>query len=139
MIVTTKFNATQWEWTLFITRLRLLFYFVFCTHSICFLTTYQLQMMLGVKAFLNTYFNVLYRSYRVNNKVIDVLYTLMYYYTGILVVVLREGGFCTQVYLQAICCDAHKRSENNKLLWECCISNSTSIGVVFRSLKTKGG
>ena len=91
MIVTTKFNATQWEWTLFITHLRILFYFVFCARSICFLTTYQLQMMLGVKAFLNTYFNVLYRSYRVNNKVIDVLYTLMYYYTGILVVVLCEG------------------------------------------------
>ena len=34
---------------------------------------------------------VLYRSYRVNNKVIDVLYILIYYYTGILFVVLREG------------------------------------------------
>ena len=34
---------------------------------------------------------VLYRSYRVNNKVIDLLYILMYYYTGILFVVLREG------------------------------------------------
>ena len=34
---------------------------------------------------------VLYRSYRVNNKVIDVLYILMHYYTGILFVVLREG------------------------------------------------
>ena len=38
-----------------------------------------------------SYFDVLYGSYRVNNKVIDVLYTLMYYYTGILFVVLREG------------------------------------------------
>ena len=36
-------------------------------------------------------FNVLYRSYRVNNKVIDVLYILMYHYIGILFVVLREG------------------------------------------------
>ena len=45
----------------------------------------------GGVAFLNfLYFNVLYRSYRVNNKVIDVLYILMYY-TGILFVVLREG------------------------------------------------
>ena len=35
--------------------------------------------------------NVLYRSYRVNNKVINVLYILIYYYTGILFVVLREG------------------------------------------------
>ena len=34
---------------------------------------------------------VLYKSYRVNNKVIDVLYILMYCYTGILFVVLREG------------------------------------------------
>ena len=46
----------------------------------------------GGMVFLNfSYFNVLYRSYRVNNKVIDVLYILMYYYTGILLVVLREG------------------------------------------------
>ena len=46
----------------------------------------------GVGIFVNfSYFNVLYRSYRVNNKVIDVLYILMYYYTGILFVVLREG------------------------------------------------
>ena len=36
-------------------------------------------------------FNVLYRSYQVNNKEFDVLYILMYYYTGILFVVLREG------------------------------------------------
>ena len=36
-------------------------------------------------------FQCLYRSYRVNNKVIDVLYILMYYYTGISFVVLREG------------------------------------------------
>ena len=36
-------------------------------------------------------FNVLYGGYRVNNKVIDVLYILMYCYTGILFVVLREG------------------------------------------------
>ena len=34
---------------------------------------------------------VFHRSYRVNNKVIDVLYILMYYYIGILFVVLREG------------------------------------------------
>ena len=43
----------------------------------------------GILNFL--YFNVLYRSYQVNNKVINVLYILMYYYTGILFVVLREG------------------------------------------------
>ena len=34
---------------------------------------------------------VFHRSYRVNNKVIDLLYILMYYYTGTLFVVLREG------------------------------------------------
>ena len=80
------------QWTLFITRSRLLFYFLFRTRSICFRTIYRLQMVLGVQAFLNfSYFNVLYKSYRVNNKVIDVLYILMYYYTGILFVVLREG------------------------------------------------
>ena len=39
----------------------------------------------------SSYFNVLHRSYRVNNKVIDVLYILLYYYTGILFVVLRKG------------------------------------------------
>ena len=32
-------------------------------------------------------FQCFYRGYRVNNKVIDVLYILMYYYTGILFVV----------------------------------------------------
>ena len=45
----------------------------------------------GVRILNFSYFNVLYRSYRVNNKVINVLYILMYYYTGILFVVLREG------------------------------------------------
>ena len=40
----------------------------------------------GVQVFLNfSYFNVLYRSYRVNNKVIDVLYILMYYHTTIFI------------------------------------------------------
>ena len=38
-----------------------------------------------------SYFNVLYKSYQVNNKVIDVLYILVYHYTGMLFVVLREG------------------------------------------------
>ena len=45
----------------------------------------------GVGILNFSYFNDLYRSYRVNNTVIDVLYILMYYYTGILFVVLREG------------------------------------------------
>ena len=45
----------------------------------------------GVGIFDFSYFNVLYRSYRVNSKVIDVLYIFKYYYTGILLVVLREG------------------------------------------------
>ena len=35
--------------------------------------------------------SILYRSYRVNNKVIDVPYILMYCYTGILFVVSHEG------------------------------------------------
>ena len=43
----------------------------------------------GILNFL--YFNVLYRSYRVNNKVIDVLCILMYCYTRILFVGLRKG------------------------------------------------
>ena len=45
----------------------------------------------GIFELLVFFFQCLYRSYRVNNKVIDVLYILMYYYTGILLVVLREG------------------------------------------------
>ena len=36
------------QWTLFITRSHLLFYFVFRTCSICFRTIYRLQMALGV-------------------------------------------------------------------------------------------
>ena len=36
------------KWTLFLTRSRLLFYFLFRTRLICFRTTYRLQMALGV-------------------------------------------------------------------------------------------
>ena len=45
----------------------------------------------GIGIFEFSYFNVLYRSYRVNNTVIDVLYILMYYCIGILLVVLCKG------------------------------------------------
>ena len=68
-------------------------YFTSCsvhTQFASVLRIYRLQMVLGVQAFLNSYFNVLYRSYRVSNEVIDVLYILMYCCTGILFVVLRE-------------------------------------------------
>ena len=76
------------QWTLFITRSRLLFYFMFRTRLICFRNIYRLLMALVVYVFLNfSYFNVLYKSYEVNNKIIDVLYILMYCYTGILFVV----------------------------------------------------
>ena len=64
----------------------------------------------------------------------------MYYYTGILFVVLREGWVSyTSFDLQETGRDAHERSGTSKLIWECCISYSTSIGVVFGSLKTTGG
>ena len=63
----------------------------------------------------------------------------MYCYTRILFVVLREGWVSYKVYLQETCRDAHERSGTNKLIWECCISYSTSIGIVFGSLKTTGG
>ena len=48
-----KFSWMLWvflstKWTLFIIRLRLLFYFVFRTRSICFHNIYRLQMALGV-------------------------------------------------------------------------------------------
>ena len=42
-----------------------------------------------------------------------------------------KGGFRMQVYLQETCRDAYERSGTNKLIWECCISYSTLIGVVF--------
>ena len=45
----------------------------------------------GVGIFELFVFQCLYRSYQVNNKVIDILYILMFYYIGILFVVLREG------------------------------------------------
>ena len=41
----------------------------------------------GVGILSFSYFNVLYRSYQVNNKAINVLYILMYCYTVILFVV----------------------------------------------------
>ena len=37
------------QWTLFITRSRLLFYFLFRTHSIFFCTIYRLQMVLIIR------------------------------------------------------------------------------------------
>ena len=68
---------------------------------ILFLVPYALDLFLyylsiangarGVGILNFSYFIVLYRSYRVNNKVIDVLYILMYYYIGILFVMLHEG------------------------------------------------
>ena len=36
-----------------------------------------------------------------------------------------------QVYLHETCSDAHELSGTNNLIWECCISYSTLIGVVF--------
>ena len=45
----------------------------------------------GVGILNFSYFNVLCRSYQVNNKIIDVPYILKYYYIGILFVMLREG------------------------------------------------
>ena len=48
----------------------------------------------------------------------------------------KKGGFSTQVYLWETCSDVQERSGTSKLIWECCISYSTSIDVVFGSLKT---
>ena len=116
-------------------------YFISCSIHARFasVTFIDCKWHWGCRHFLNfSYFYVLYRSYQVNNKVIDVLYILMYYYTGILFVVLREG-WVSYTRLQETCRDAHERSGTNKLIWECCISYSTSIGVVFGYLKTTGG
>ena len=48
----------------------------------------------------------------------------------------RVGFIHKFIDLQETCRDAHGQSGTNKLIWECCISYSTSIGVVFGSLKT---
>ena len=48
LLTINPFSSTNNQWTLFITRSRLLFYFVFSTRLICFRTIYQLQMALGV-------------------------------------------------------------------------------------------
>ena len=50
-----------------------------------------------------------------------------------------KGGFHIHNYLEETCCDAHEWLGANKLTWECRISYSTSIDVVFGSLKTTGG
>ena len=47
----------------------------------------------GCRHFWISCISMFYRSYHVNNKVIDALYILMYYYTGILFVVTRRVGF----------------------------------------------
>ena len=84
------------QWTLFITHSRLLLYLVFHTCSICFLDLLPYYTSIangaggvGIIEFL--LFQCLYTSYGVNNKVIDVLYILMYCYTGILFAVLCKG------------------------------------------------
>ena len=47
------------------------------------------------QTFLNwSYFNVLYRSYRVKNKVIDVLYILLLYWNFVCSVMRRVGFVC---------------------------------------------
>ena len=75
--------------------------FVVLTCLIYFRNIYHLQMVLAMLAFHNfLYFNVLYRSYHVNDKVIYVAYILKYYYTGILFVVLCERWFCVCIYSQ---------------------------------------
>ena len=56
---------------------------LFCVPYTLDLLPYYLSIAnsAGGVVFLNfSYFNVLYRSYRVTNKVISVLYILMYYY-----------------------------------------------------------
>ena len=63
----------------------------------------------------------------ITRKVINALYILMYCYTRISFVVLREGWVCTQVYLQEICSDAHERSGTNKLIWEYGIGYSNCL------------
>ena len=67
---------------------------LFCVPYTLDLLSYYLSIANGAGGvgILNfSYFNVLYRSYPVNNTVIDVLHILMYYYTGILFVVLCKG------------------------------------------------
>ena len=63
----------------------------------------------------------------------------MYCYTEILFVVLREGWVSETSLFAETCRDAHKQSGTNKHIWECCISYSISIGIVFGSLKSTGG
>ena len=95
----------------------------------------------GVGIFEILIFQCLYRSYRVNNKVIDALYILMYYYSywNFVCSVTRRVGFVHKF----ICGKpAVTRTNNQGLtnLYESVVFHnySTSIGVVFGSLKTTG-
>ena len=73
---------------------------LFCVPYTLSLLLYYLSIANGAEGIVIFELLVFHRCYQVNNKVIDVLYILMYYYTGILFLVLREkGGFCTHVYL----------------------------------------
>ena len=63
---------------------------LFCVPYILDFLLYYLSIVNGaggVGIFNFSYFSVLYRRYQVNNKVINILYILMYWYTGILFVV----------------------------------------------------
>ena len=55
------------------------------------LLPYYLLIANGTGGVEFSYFNALHKSYQVNNKVIDILYILMYYYSGIMFAVLHKG------------------------------------------------
>ena len=50
----TQWPVLSYQWTLFLTRSRLLFYFLFRIRSIYFRNIYRLQMALGCRYFLTS-------------------------------------------------------------------------------------
>ena len=84
---------------------------LFCVLYLLDLFLYYLAIANGAGGvgILNfSYFNVLYRSYRVNNKAINLLYILMYYFSGILFLVLREGWVSYTSLFAGTCRDTHE-------------------------------
>ena len=115
------------------------------THSICLIclrTIYRLQMGLGYMGYIRRHFelNVLYKSNRVNNKVIYIrtIHINVLLYWNFVCSVMQRVSFMHKFICRkpTVAC---KWSGTNKLIWECCISYSTLIGVVLSPSKPQAG
>ena len=80
------------------------------------------------------FLNIMYRSYQVNNKIIDVLYIIKYYYTGIVCSIALRMGFIHMFTCRKLAVmQTNNQGLTNLRIWECNTSYSTSINIVYES------